>query len=526
MVQSLLLILLVGAHPVSAPDTVVVCPEPLRDALRSWVTERSAEGHDIVVIRAASDPVEVRAAIRRWGRLGDLRSVVLVGDAAASADDPAGGACVPTWLVPATINVRWGSEPDIATDAPYGDLDGDGLPDVAVGRLPCDTPAQLERLVAKTLAYGKSRDHGLWRRRVNFVAGVGGFGPLTDRTVELAAAALIRQELPDAFSTSMTYASWTSPFCPHPRRFRAATLRRLNEGCLLWVYMGHGQVRSLDQTAPGHGPVLTAEDAGLLACRHGWPIAVFMCCYAGAFDAKWDCLAEQLVLAPGGPVAALAGSRVTMPYGMAALGTELLEQLFHGAPQTLGRVVMRAQRQLLAGDRRAGPRAALDQLAASLSPQPDTLDAERREHVLLFNLIGDPLLPLDLPEEVALQVPTEVPAGQAIPVMAESPIAGRATVELVRRLGRFRRSRRSDYDNSFAAMAAYREMYRRANDARLAAVSVEVLPGAFRTQLAAPAAASGTYCVRIFVDGADGHAAGAAVIRIRRPQDKKKGEGK
>ena len=33
--------------------------------------------------------------------------------------------------------------PSLASDAPYGDLDDDGVPDVAVGRLPVDTPQEL-----------------------------------------------------------------------------------------------------------------------------------------------------------------------------------------------------------------------------------------------------------------------------------------------------------------------------------------------------------------------------------------------
>ena len=34
------------------------------------------------------------------------------------------------------MNVLFGSEPEVASDLPYGDLNGDGIIDVPVGRIP------------------------------------------------------------------------------------------------------------------------------------------------------------------------------------------------------------------------------------------------------------------------------------------------------------------------------------------------------------------------------------------------------
>ena len=83
---------------------------------------------------------------------------------------------VPTWEVPAKVVARFGSEPTIASDNGYADLDGDALPDLAVGRLTADTPAELAGMVGKILAYERSVDFGPWRRNVNLMAGLGGFG--------------------------------------------------------------------------------------------------------------------------------------------------------------------------------------------------------------------------------------------------------------------------------------------------------------------------------------------------------------
>ena len=43
-----------------------------------------------------------------------------------------------------------------------------------------------------------------------------------------------------------------------------------------------------------------------------------------------------MLATPGAPVAVICGSRVTMPYAMAVLGTELLGQVFENRSETLG----------------------------------------------------------------------------------------------------------------------------------------------------------------------------------------------
>ena len=117
--------------------------------------------------------------------------MVLVGDNVpwmAGAGDAAAARCVPVHYAKARVNVAWGSEPEIATDHAYADLgeemDTQPRPELAVGRLTAASPEQLRQIVAKILAYERSRDFGPWRRQLNVVAGVGGLGPIIDRGVE------------------------------------------------------------------------------------------------------------------------------------------------------------------------------------------------------------------------------------------------------------------------------------------------------------------------------------------------------
>ena len=121
-----------------------------------------------------------------------------------------------------------------------------------LGRIPADSPAELSRIVAKILAYERSTDFGPWRQRVNLIAGVGGFSPLLDTVIETATSKLLTSGIPATYDTRMTYGSWRSPYCPDPRLFHAMTVERHNEGCLFWVYIGHGQATELDQVSiPG-----------------------------------------------------------------------------------------------------------------------------------------------------------------------------------------------------------------------------------------------------------------------------------
>jgi hypothetical protein len=523
--MSAALLLLLIAAPAQPPvDTIVVCPLEFRAALAPWVAHRESQGHRLALLAPPGSSTELRAQVRKLAAAGRVRYLVIAGD----ARPPLGGnrtpnaRLVPTHYARAVVNVRWGSQPQIATDNWYADLDDDRVPELAVGRLTADTPAELARMVEKILAYETCADFGHWRRQVHFVAGLGGFGPVADAVLEAAAKTLITSGIPAAYSTTMTYGSWQSPYCPDPRQFERVTLDRLNEGSLFWVYIGHGQQRSVDvvRVPGGTYPIFSTPDAARLECRHGAPIACLLACYSGAFDQPHDCLAEEMLRSPGGPVAILCGSRVTMPYGMAVLGAELLAECFGRRPATIGELIVAAKRRTMDPSSDSPHRATLDGVAKAFSSLTGgDLEAERAEHLDLFALLGDPLLRLPYPREIDLEVKPTAAAGSRIEVAGNSPIAGACTLELVVRRDRltFEPPRRGEFDPRL--LAEYGDVYKRANEPRLAATKIRTLGGRFRGQLEAPAAARGACHVRVFVEGAGGCAAGAADVRLHAPDE-------
>ncbi len=513
-----LVLLLLCAPPEAPIDTLVVCPAEFRQALEPWLVHRRAAGHGIAVISNLKSADALRDEVRETAKAGSLHYLVLVGDAdpAMATNQTLRARCVPTHYVPAKVNVQYGSEPEIATDNWYADLDDDRVPELAVGRLPCDSAADLSHLVQRIVDYETSRDFGPWRRQVHFVAGLGGFGAMADAVLEAAAKSLIGDGIPSAYATTMTYGSWQSPYCPDPRQFQQVTIERFNEGSLFWVYMGHGELRAVDRVrTPGETfPILSTNETNQLACQHAAPIACFLACYAGGFDARRDCLAEEMLRASGGPVAVLCGTRVTMPYAMSVMGSELLRACFVEHAETLGDAMLSAKRRMIHSDDPTRLRQSLDRAARALSPNAAQLEAERAEHVDLFNLLGDPLLRLPQALPVAVDVASTAAPGDEISISIDSPLAGDGTVELVARRDRltFHPPRRRSFEGT--SSADYMDTYRRANEPRWVTTQMKVERGATVARLAVPAEARGPCHVRVFVSGDDNCAVGAADLRI------------
>src|SRR5688572_26807305 len=139
MVSALLALLLLSAD--AQPfDAVIVGPREFLPALQPLIAHRQAQGHRFAYVPNVGSADDMRSGIRKAAVGGALKYVLLLGDAepAARTNVAVAARSVPTHLHKAVVNVRWGSEPQIASDNWYADLDDDHVPDLAVGRLPAD----------------------------------------------------------------------------------------------------------------------------------------------------------------------------------------------------------------------------------------------------------------------------------------------------------------------------------------------------------------------------------------------------
>src|SRR6478736_7345157 len=122
------------AEPAEAPDAVVICPRAFVGALEPLLAHRHAQGHRFAYVPNTWKPEEIKAGIKKAAAGGKLKFVLLVGDAEPSAETNVltRQRCIPVHYETAKVNVKFGSEPQIATDNWYADLDDDGLPELAV----------------------------------------------------------------------------------------------------------------------------------------------------------------------------------------------------------------------------------------------------------------------------------------------------------------------------------------------------------------------------------------------------------
>lgn len=515
------------ARQVEGTDVFVVRPAAWAPALKSWKAYREQQGYSVTELDAEGGQEAIRARIAQLaaGEDSPLRFVLLAGDVRTAA-----GELLPTFYHRSTAMSQFGGEPSIATDNPYADLDGDHVPELAIGRIPADSAEQLEAVLARVIAYEQQGDYSSWRRDVHVVAGVGGFGALADSMIEMTTRRFLADRIPGWSELSMTQASLQSHYCPDPFRFGQTCVGRLNQGGLLWVYIGHGHVQTLDylQVAQEALPILTADQLDTVDSGDRPPIAIFLACYTGAFDAAEDCLAERMMLQPGGPIAALAASRVSGPYGLAMLSDGLLTSCFDVPEATLGEVVLKAkQRMLPRGEQLAAVTASgdarlqmIDAIAGALTPDGYDLEAERREHVWQMNLLGDPLLRLNHPGVVELRLPDHGIPGQALAVRGLSGFDGQLTLELAYRRDQVRRELNTFADfRTGQGREHMQQRYTSANQRVIAQQDVLVRGGAFETELVIPSdLPRGRYAVRAFLEGEGGWEVGYHELNVRPPR--------
>lgn len=494
-------LLAAAATPASAQDVLVVAPAELQPALADWKAHRIEQGLRVAVREPALDlAAAVREAHAASG--GRLRSVLLLGDVHR----------IPCAYVPVVATAKWEKDTRIATDAPFADVDGDGVPDLAIGRVPADSADEARALLGRSLAYERSTDFGPWRRRLNVVAGVGGFGPLQDAAIETMSKQLLTRQVPPAYVVTGTYGNPLSAWCPPPEEFAATVVERFNEGALVLTYLGHGSADHLDDVRVGRDryPILGPAEVGRIDVRAGAPLVVFVACTTGRFDAERDCLAEEVLKRPRGPVAVIASSRVSTPYSNGVLSRELLAGLFSEPAATAGELLLGMKRRLVASREDDAERRQIDTFAASFfDADPGRRAADRREHVALYNLLGDPCLRIGRPAAMELDAPASVVAGRPLEVRGTAPEAGRLVVELVRRRDTFTPigSRRTPEE--------WRATYLAANSLEVARKETDVQAGAFRVVLEPPAdARGGPCCVRAYLEGRSVGAAGGRAIDL------------
>lgn len=274
-----------------------------------------------------ADPAAIRAFLSwahgHWSV--PPRYAVLVGEGTYDYRDllGIGGNLVPAPLLTTASGLY-------ATDASFGDVDGDGLAEIAVGRIPVLTAAELKGYLLKLTLHETGATDASWRRSALLVADDADQG--TDFRF---ASERLAERLPSAFDLTRLYLSETTP-----QALKTGLVAALNSGAAFVHYYGHG---GLDRLADES--LLTIGDLAALDHRDRTPFFAAMTCAINRYEIPgYPSLGEEMVRrAQGGAVAVWSPAGLSGGGEATALAELLASAAFRAPSARLGDVLLETQ---------------------------------------------------------------------------------------------------------------------------------------------------------------------------------------
>ncbi|MBI5500719.1 MAG: hypothetical protein HY907_10795 [Deltaproteobacteria bacterium] len=430
----------IAPSPPSSTDYLVIVADPLLSVAQDLASLRRTTGHTVEVLPMSEVarlpdgspdldhyPDRIRAAVaaRRDALDRSLPLLVLLfGDAGQGWDGDTAVVPSATWLDPG----HWVDE--ITSDNLYADLDGDNLPDAAVGRVPARTVEEARGYLAAVTDYESRYEPGPWNRTIHVFASEGGFGDLLD-DVLLDVGMRVIGEVPPEWSVTFTYAAQSSPYTFPPASFSDRIYDYLNDGGFLMAYIGHGSPSGFTEASWDDGPSGPIFDTTRLAeidIAHRPPLLVFIACSTGSFDTG-DSISERVLRRPDSSPAILSSTEVSHPYSNTIFVREVERVAMFERPRTLGDLFLRAKRAMI--ERDDDLRDFMDDLAA-LQLTPEEIANLPAAHLHMYTLLGDPGLVLPFPRgTVDVTVEDDrLPPGDVVRFCAQvhGPPAGTAHV--------------------------------------------------------------------------------------------------
>ncbi|MCP4657331.1 MAG: hypothetical protein GY856_18120, partial [bacterium] len=337
------------ASPTNWADYLIITTAELRATAERLADHRQSQGLRAMVVDVDDvmdewnggqfDPRALHEflvhARTQWWR--SPRYVALVGEGTFDYKDAWGlGTNV---LPPLMVAAGWGL---YASDNRLADLVGeDGVPEVAIGRIPVETAEQLDAYVDKVIAYELDQDES-WTGQVLLAADdpdvTGQYTIDSDSLAALVPRTLVKNRI---------YLGWMGI-----AEASAALIQTLNAGVPLVTYIGHAGLTQL-----AHEGLLRSSDVPGLTNAHRTPVVAVLGCYLGNFSLPgYPTLGEDLVLhAEGGAAAVWSPAGISYNPHRLVLGEAFLEAVFEQGVDVVGDAVLYAQGAAaarLAGNRR------------------------------------------------------------------------------------------------------------------------------------------------------------------------------
>lgn len=298
------------ASTANQADLLIITTDALAPGLSPLIEARRAQGLTVALIpvaeiydefgHGADSPASIHAFIQHaaanW-QTPAPRYLLLVGDATTDYRNYLGQA--PANVIPPfMVAVEYGGE--TVSDARLADIDGDMKPDLAVGRWPVDTLADVESLVSRTLAY----EAGTAVSQTLFAA-----DDTEAQFADIAARLSQTSSLPD-----------DAIILDGPTAAEVAAL--WNEGAWLTTYVGHGSIRRW-----GKEDVFNLDAVSSLKITSP-SIVVQLTCLSGLFAHPTETsLTEEMMRAKEGPVLHVAATSLTLSFNQEIFAQNLFVNL-------------------------------------------------------------------------------------------------------------------------------------------------------------------------------------------------------
>ena len=316
-------------------DYVIIVPSALQAAIQPLADYRKSQGLRTMVVKlddimnefnfGISSPEAIRLfltyAYKNWVR--PPKYVVLAGGGTWDYKDNlgAGGNLIPPAMVPSLRCLS-------TSDNYLADVNGDHVPEMAIGRLPVLTPQELQILIGKIKTFEATAGN-----RVIMVADDpddGGNFPVDSETI----AALF----PSNYGLEKVYLGEYASV--HAARMKL--LDDINSGSLFFNYIGHA---AYDIFAAEE--LFTSDDMASLTNGANLPIVTAMTCLAGEFAIPgYPTISQGMLLKEGGGAAAFWSATGFSDNAEAKiLNWEFYNAVFNNGKRVLGDAVMQALSQ-------------------------------------------------------------------------------------------------------------------------------------------------------------------------------------
>ena len=320
-------------------DYLIVTHPSLAGALAPLVAARESEGLKVKVVDVLDlyalysggevDPQAIRAYVRFAAERLGVRQLLLVGADTYDYLDHLGigsTSLIPTPYAQTDDLIRF-----TPADSLYGDLDGDGVQDLALGRLPARTAAELSRLIEKTLAWDGALSGALFAADGSDAEDTRTFSAISDQLIA---------EVPAGWPLTRAYVDDLGAAAARQR-----LIASFDQGPALVHFVGHS-----GPTVWSFQGLFSAADGDALQ-NFGRPSLVVQwgCWNTYHVAPEVDTLAHRLLLAgPQGAAAVIGSATLSRTESDRRIGPALLARLMVPGT-TLGDALLGAKRAIAAG---------------------------------------------------------------------------------------------------------------------------------------------------------------------------------